>query len=552
MMEADGQKPISTLLALRNRILPTECVHFCPYCVEEDRKQFGECYWHRVHQIPGVEVCPFHNIDLQNCRMHITEASNVFEYFSAERMLGTISCVNSKKTNTCDNELLKIAQDALWLLHNHNLAASLPSVQKKYLILLADHGLATYKGNKIYTSKLLQAFQQEYPSDLLKRLHCELSEFIHDNWVARLPHMANQVKHPVQHLLFIHFLGHAIETFLDLPTEQKPFGTGPWPCLNPICEHYRERQIQACEVIYSSAKDGLPRGKFSCECGFTYSRIGPDRSEEDHFQASHVKLFGSRWEAKLRELLEDPTISKRQSTRILGVSARTLERQTKKLGWSLPRSWGQSALSQKVQSSSNVHAVNVPDPVMQAKYRSIWLSTVEECQEEGVKQIKSRIPGVHKWLYNHDREWLRSHTLIRKQNQLRKHPLTTLLDWKRRDEEFAIEVRTSALRIKMDSEHPVRLSIASITREMSHRIIISHNLNRLPLTAQALAAFTETNEAFAIRRVQCLAGCYQQENICPTRGQFLRRGWLWLPQKRWVSVKNAIDDALKMLSAGIT
>lgn len=30
-----------------------EWFQFCPHCVFEDRARYGECYWHRVHQING-------------------------------------------------------------------------------------------------------------------------------------------------------------------------------------------------------------------------------------------------------------------------------------------------------------------------------------------------------------------------------------------------------------------------------------------------------------------------------------------------------------------
>lgn len=35
-------------------------LRYCPVCVKEDREKFGETYWHRVHQMPGIEVCPRH------------------------------------------------------------------------------------------------------------------------------------------------------------------------------------------------------------------------------------------------------------------------------------------------------------------------------------------------------------------------------------------------------------------------------------------------------------------------------------------------------------
>ena len=37
---------------------------YCPVCVQEDRKSYGEAYWHIVHQIPMMEVCPVHGCKL--------------------------------------------------------------------------------------------------------------------------------------------------------------------------------------------------------------------------------------------------------------------------------------------------------------------------------------------------------------------------------------------------------------------------------------------------------------------------------------------------------
>jgi len=39
---------------------------YCPLCTEEDYDLFGETYWHRIHQMPGVNVCPKHGCYLYN------------------------------------------------------------------------------------------------------------------------------------------------------------------------------------------------------------------------------------------------------------------------------------------------------------------------------------------------------------------------------------------------------------------------------------------------------------------------------------------------------
>ena len=55
-------KGIHALLEVYTQILPSTWFRFCPKCVEEDKRKFGECYWHRLHQLPGVEICPLHEV----------------------------------------------------------------------------------------------------------------------------------------------------------------------------------------------------------------------------------------------------------------------------------------------------------------------------------------------------------------------------------------------------------------------------------------------------------------------------------------------------------
>lgn len=35
-------------------------LRYCPLCAKEDRKSHGETYWHRIHQIQGLQVCGTH------------------------------------------------------------------------------------------------------------------------------------------------------------------------------------------------------------------------------------------------------------------------------------------------------------------------------------------------------------------------------------------------------------------------------------------------------------------------------------------------------------
>lgn len=47
-------------------------LRYCPMCVTEDRDKFGETYWHRKHQIVGINLCPIHKCYLKNSEVVIS------------------------------------------------------------------------------------------------------------------------------------------------------------------------------------------------------------------------------------------------------------------------------------------------------------------------------------------------------------------------------------------------------------------------------------------------------------------------------------------------
>ena len=54
------------LFAILPRTENDRFLKYCPECVEEDRKTYGETYWHRIHQIRNLTICPMHNCLLNN------------------------------------------------------------------------------------------------------------------------------------------------------------------------------------------------------------------------------------------------------------------------------------------------------------------------------------------------------------------------------------------------------------------------------------------------------------------------------------------------------
>ena len=59
----------------------------CPICVQEDIRQFGVAYWHRVHQIPAIESCCEHKQQLVHINLpkRLKLAVGLPSYFQTER-----------------------------------------------------------------------------------------------------------------------------------------------------------------------------------------------------------------------------------------------------------------------------------------------------------------------------------------------------------------------------------------------------------------------------------------------------------------------------------
>lgn len=61
------------------------CLRYCSICAAEDRKKYGEAYWHRSHQLVGVNICAVHGCRLFNSMVQISSKTSPYLY-SAEEM----------------------------------------------------------------------------------------------------------------------------------------------------------------------------------------------------------------------------------------------------------------------------------------------------------------------------------------------------------------------------------------------------------------------------------------------------------------------------------
>lgn len=66
------------MLLIRHQysLLPTHA-RFCPQCHIEDINNYGEPYWHRLHQVPGIQICARHLCFLEDSALIIRMKNNI-------------------------------------------------------------------------------------------------------------------------------------------------------------------------------------------------------------------------------------------------------------------------------------------------------------------------------------------------------------------------------------------------------------------------------------------------------------------------------------------
>ncbi|MDR9404700.1 MAG: TnsD family Tn7-like transposition protein, partial [Halothece sp. Uz-M2-17] len=165
-MKADNGGNIHTRAGIMASSVKTpQFLRFCPDCLQDDFSQYGESYWHRLHQVPGVLFCPTHAQPLQNSLIPVN-GMNRHEYFPANSENCPISSVSSSYSAITVEKLIGIAQKAAWLLKQNLSSRELPWFRQKYLTLLIEKGLATASG-RVHQKKLHDAFLFDYGREML-------------------------------------------------------------------------------------------------------------------------------------------------------------------------------------------------------------------------------------------------------------------------------------------------------------------------------------------------------------------------------------------------
>lgn len=521
-------------------------LRFCPECVREDRVAFGETYWHRLHQLRGVDLCYHHDVFLEDSGAMWQHDNHPEEAKAAELYVRDSLSRSLDVSNPVHLIHRNIAQIAYFLLNDIRDPVGCEILSSRYKNLLLRQGLAHYNG-QTRTTKLIDSLKQFYPEEILIKFGCNLEG--ERSWINRLLSLrqTEDIPLPICHILLLIFLGCTPEEFFSGFVEFKPFGDGPWPCLNPAGNHYKESKILSCKIIPGTKKfRGRPRGVFSCSCGFVYARIGPDTREEDRFTYSIVQSYGASWEALLRELWDDRTSSITQIASNLCVSTLTLKRRVVALGLRFPRSVqspnakGEILRRYKLRRQSK-HSL------LQQKKKEL-LDLVAENPQLSRTDLWEKNFSLIFYIQSADPQWLEQHLPPTREPYI---PLRPKINWEKEDALLAKAVGAAVSEIKA-IDPPARVTLAAITSRVGHPTRLRSSLQKLPRTDDILKNHIESTEGYFVRRINWAEDAFRKERVIPLKTSFVRRAQIarYLVSKN-IIICQAMEEALARLRSNV-
>nr|WP_144920539.1 TnsD family Tn7-like transposition protein [Paenibacillus bovis] len=521
---------------------------YCSKCANNDINIFGEPYVHREHQLQGIDYCPHHELTLKMYPVDYREFSrNGYIRFDRRQMdLSELQEIESCEFKEVQVKLAKMAYRLLQIPINQ---FSIEKVFKKYRTLLRENNwLMT--NTRLKREELFRAFISKFPQGFLEKYESPLRIEGQNQWLQiMLTNYSRNSVHPFRHLLLLYFFDQDIDSFFQIKEDDGPFGSGPWPCLNKAAKHYKDLVISEVKI---KTRDKVLVGNFSCSCGFEYTRIGPDKSEEDKWSKSRITAYGNTWEEKFEGLV-NMGVSRKKIALELDVSLKTVynrialqktspeltEKYRKELlEWreqfpnsnrkqfqmelkktftylyNHDREWLDANFPSKrdtlhTPNNSNITLKNNTENRIEY-YRSLILNAIKECPDVTRTQLSQKFQRAYKYLSETDKEWFDANIPQTRQATT----ITNATDWELRDQEYYQKIKEIYPEL-MALEKPVRITGTFFSKRLNiFNLAIKSYVEKLPKTNKLLNEITETVQEFRIRRCCLVIDQMLEEDNC--------------------------------------
>lgn len=474
-LSTSGLKMMLGLVA--SRLGGHNVFRFCRSCALRDRDLFGQAYWHRTHQLPGVWVCPTHSEPMYELDGSVVQLKRHKLFLPDDEYVGP----NARQLRLSPNEaeaVLRVSvlsMDVLmgnraWDVHN----------------LRDMHRENAMRSNLIRTNGRIRI------AELAKMLHRYSSNLpaygeygvLRNNYMDWVPKLLRKPRgnalHPMKHIILI-------------------------DCLRS------NSQIEGANAPNRQAR------------------------KEMKSQRQNPRID----EPLLSIMLGEKNLTLTQTATELGLSVTTVRVEAVRLGLPL-RGLRPKVLTDEVklricgslqdglnpQEVANKHGVSLVsvyrilrmDKQLAAEYADLRFRILRDSYRKRFGEAWSQ--ADYSWLRRHDIEWLAQQKALTRKREVTR---TSCVDWAARDEVLANQIVEISKAMRELDGKPKWVSRTALERGITKAETIERNAEKLPMTHAALSTYSETLEEYQMRRLQWAAlELQKQSSDQPRRWQLLR------------------------------
>lgn len=473
-------------------------LRYCGECWQDDLLIHGEAYWHRLHLIPGVMVCPIHGVEIMDSKVLIANITR--EFYPAAFSLSSEKAAKSHPCE-CAHKLIALSEDSAWLLRNGHALLPFEDTLERYLSLLCSKGFLNLSRTKTKSQELDAALRSFYGDTFLALLGIASNSNI--PWSRQLFYKSG-LSNPLWHLLLIRFLSGSAEAFFTQRHEKPlPYGSGPWPCRNPVCRHHLENTITAIEETYELSRF---KAAFKCpHCGFVYCRSNGGQAELPDPRSVRIYMleYGWLWESMmLRYLKEGVPVMKIMELMHCGYRT-VMEFGTANGFFEL----GRVPKKYFYRKQDKDNETGKPSSANLRKlYRDQWKKAVASNPAASRTILIRQFPSAYQWLRKNDLKWYETNSPPSRKSQP---------DWDEKDVKCLKQVIDAFHTMLNIPGKPMWISIRAMERYAGITNLYQPLKNgKLPLTKTFLDTHIESRADWSKRKIR-----WAVESLCNAGGE---------------------------------
>ncbi len=475
MLSSDGRSMKIGSGLVAHGLGAAEPLRQCNSCRNDDFEKYGQPFWHRSHQLPGVCVCYLHEEPLfevrgpaHNSARHLlmlpsnTNPPPQINYRSNRSVVPHV-------TNHLSHELARWSH---LLLFTQLVPRPLVFLRDLYVRRLIDLGFSSQNGR----------IRQKELSDYILNYHINFN-YLNDStdlahltsgvlsWVAKLVRKPKAAHHPLQHILFAMTIFDNWNTYLAAFNFSKPIRKKN----NTPNKEDKTRQMifnLIEENKFSLRKTALHVGLSVTTVGIIANQLGLKIS----VRPKHIDT--AKVQSTLEQLAQGvPVFNIAQELQLSEVSIRRILRthsETAKLRVKV--------LYSKEFTLRQEQLVN--------KINELHLKDRQSIRQLCQKEIT--------WFRRHDINWLNQFIAHYKPTNSSPHPR---VDWIQRDRKLLDELIITRKAILSKPGKPIKVTKTELGRRMGRLDWLDKHLNKLPSCNLYITNIVESRSDFRLRRI---------------------------------------------------